>query len=112
MQAFAYINWTPLASGTVAQVHRARLHDGRDVAVKVQHKAARAMMSGDLMQLKLLTGLLQHLHIDLGFDIRSIVLEYCARVRAVAFATLHALPFSHKKMDKFEFLVLDLLSRL
>jgi predicted unusual protein kinase regulating ubiquinone biosynthesis (AarF/ABC1/UbiB family) len=73
---------TPLASGTVAQVHRARLHSGKDVAVKVQHEAAKAMMSGDLLQLRMLTGLLQWLHVDLCFDIRSIVLEYCARVRS------------------------------
>lgn len=34
---FAHVDPVPLATATIAQVHRARLHDGRDVVVKVQH---------------------------------------------------------------------------
>ncbi len=41
-------NSVPVKSGSVGQVHRARLRDGRSVAVKVQHPGIEAAMRADL----------------------------------------------------------------
>jgi len=38
----------PIASASIGQVHRARLHDGRAVAVKVQHPGIATALEGDL----------------------------------------------------------------
>jgi predicted unusual protein kinase regulating ubiquinone biosynthesis (AarF/ABC1/UbiB family) len=38
----------PIASASIGQVHRARLHDGREVAVKVQHAQIRKAVESDL----------------------------------------------------------------
>lgn len=47
---------TPLASASIGQVHRARLHTGEHVAVKVQHAGVRRRMEVDL---DILAGLAQ-----------------------------------------------------
>lgn len=40
---------TPLGAASLAQVHKAVLHDGRTVAVKVQHPKVQAQSSKDLL---------------------------------------------------------------
>lgn len=45
---FAEFDDEPLASGSVAQVHRCRLHDGREAVVKVQRPGIRGAMLVDL----------------------------------------------------------------
>ncbi len=47
-KAFAEFDTTPLASASLGQVHRAVLHDGRQVAVKVQRPGIRARIEEDL----------------------------------------------------------------
>jgi predicted unusual protein kinase regulating ubiquinone biosynthesis (AarF/ABC1/UbiB family) len=47
-QAFAELDPTPMASASIGQVHRARLHDGRAVAVKVQHPGIDEAIEADL----------------------------------------------------------------
>jgi ubiquinone biosynthesis protein len=45
---FASFDDTPLASASIAQVHRATLHDGRAVVVKVQHADIEPRVAADL----------------------------------------------------------------
>jgi ubiquinone biosynthesis protein len=45
---FADFDTTPLASASIGQAHRARLHSGDDVVVKVQHAGIRRRMEVDL----------------------------------------------------------------
>ena len=47
-ELFARIWRRPIASASLAQVHRATLHDGREVALKVQRPDVRAALSADL----------------------------------------------------------------
>jgi ubiquinone biosynthesis protein len=47
-QAFAEFNPTPFAAASIAQVHRARLHDGAEVIIKVRRPGIRPVMEADL----------------------------------------------------------------
>lgn len=47
-EVFATFDETPLAAASVAQIHLARLHDGREVVVKVQRPNARRQVTADL----------------------------------------------------------------
>ena len=49
---FSSFEPTPLASASLAQVHRARLHDGREVAVKVQYPDIEHIVRTDLAALR------------------------------------------------------------
>lgn len=49
--AFSFIDAAPLAAASIAQVHRARLADGREVALKVQRPGIRERVLGDLAAL-------------------------------------------------------------
>ncbi|XP_032477795.1 aarF domain-containing protein kinase 1 isoform X2 [Phocoena sinus] len=45
---------TPLGAASLAQVHKAMLHDGRTVAVKVQHPKVQAQSSKDILLMEVL----------------------------------------------------------
>jgi ubiquinone biosynthesis protein len=47
-KAFSFIDEEPLAAASIAQVHRARLRDGREVALKVQRPGIRSRVLDDL----------------------------------------------------------------
>jgi predicted unusual protein kinase regulating ubiquinone biosynthesis (AarF/ABC1/UbiB family) len=48
---FAEFDDTPAAAASIGQVHRARWHDGREVAVKVQYPGAGPALLGDYTRL-------------------------------------------------------------
>jgi predicted unusual protein kinase regulating ubiquinone biosynthesis (AarF/ABC1/UbiB family) len=48
---------TPIASASIGQVHRARLQDGREVAVKVQHPGIQRAVESDLASASILEAL-------------------------------------------------------
>jgi predicted unusual protein kinase regulating ubiquinone biosynthesis (AarF/ABC1/UbiB family) len=70
---FAEFNDVPIASASLAQVHRARLHDGRDVAVKVQYPEIAGLVSTDIRNFAFLVAILAR--IEPNFDFRVLVDE-------------------------------------
>ncbi len=63
----------PIASASLAQVHRARTKDGRDVAVKVQYAGIDRVMETDLRNIAILVRILAR--IEPNFDFRVIMAE-------------------------------------
>src|SRR5436305_7101089 len=53
-ELFAEFDEEPVAAASIGQVYRARLHDGRDVAVKVQYPGVDRAVRADLQNLGLL----------------------------------------------------------
>ncbi|MDQ4129610.1 MAG: AarF/ABC1/UbiB kinase family protein, partial [Actinomycetota bacterium] len=53
-EAFAAFDEEAVAAASIGQVYRARLHDGRDVAVKVQYPGAEQAVRADMQNLGLL----------------------------------------------------------
>ena len=53
-ERFASFDTAPAAAGSIAQVHRARLPDGREVAVKVRRPGVSAAIDADLLLLETL----------------------------------------------------------
>ena len=54
---FAEWDDAPLASASIGQVHRATMHDGREVAVKVQHPGIHRAVESDLSSASVLEAL-------------------------------------------------------
>ncbi len=52
--AFAWFDDEPLAAGSIAQVHRARTHEGQDVVVKVRRPGIERTLEADLAVLRAL----------------------------------------------------------
>jgi ubiquinone biosynthesis protein len=65
-RVFARLWRRPVASASLAQVHRAELRDGRDVAVKVQRPEVEALIGADLRNLRAAVGVLERLEGRLG----------------------------------------------
>lgn len=82
--AFAQFDWEPLAAASIGQVHAARLHDGRAVAVKLQYPGAAGAIEADLKNNELL-GTLLGLVFGLtskkaSFDFRGAAREISVRI--------------------------------
>ncbi len=67
-ELFARFDEVPIASASIGQAHRARLHDGTEVVVKVQHAHIEQVAQVDLRIIKKLTQLLAWVYDIKGMD--------------------------------------------
>ena len=57
---FAHFDAQPLAGASIAQVHRARLHDGTEVIVKIRRPGIQEKIEADLRLLERAAGMAEH----------------------------------------------------
>ena len=65
-ELFAWVEEAPLASASIAQVHRARTHAGEDVVIKVQHPRIQENIDSDLALLHYLAKVLEAVVEEVG----------------------------------------------
>jgi predicted unusual protein kinase regulating ubiquinone biosynthesis (AarF/ABC1/UbiB family) len=79
MTKFAKFEHAPAAAASLGQVHRARAHDGSDLACKLQYPDMQSAVEADLQQLGWLFAI--HRRMDPAIDTSEIVKEISDRVR-------------------------------
>ena len=112
-QLFAWWNPTPLASASLAQVHEARLHDGRRVALKVQHADIDEIVQLDLTAIRRILGIVQFFTRVRGLEsyhseIRAMILEELDFRKEAEHITRIAAHFASDPMVAFPAVVSEL----
>lgn len=74
-QVFASIDAFPLASATIAQVHRGAMRDGTPIVLKAQYADQERLCRYDLRNLRRLAAFLQRFDMNF-FDMQSVVDEF------------------------------------
>jgi predicted unusual protein kinase regulating ubiquinone biosynthesis (AarF/ABC1/UbiB family) len=77
-EVFADFDKEPIAAASIGQVYRAKLHDGREVAVKVQYPGVAAAVRADMQNLGLILRLAKR--IAPGMDPKAIGEEIRSRI--------------------------------
>jgi predicted unusual protein kinase regulating ubiquinone biosynthesis (AarF/ABC1/UbiB family) len=75
---FASFDETPIAAASIGQVYRATLHDGRDVAVKVQYPGVAQAVRADMQNLGLILRLMKR--VAPGLDVQATAEEIRERI--------------------------------
>ncbi len=81
-QRFSYFEETPLASASLAQVHKAKTLDGKEVVVKIQRPGIKKIIEADMDILKDLASLIErYIPESKIFDPQGIVEELAKTIR-------------------------------
>src|SRR6202030_2674010 len=75
---FASFDPEPIAAASIGQVYRATLHDGREVAVKVQYPGVAAAVRADMQNLEMIMRLFKRM--TPGLDVKAIAEEIRERI--------------------------------
>ena len=68
-ETFAEFDEEPIAAASIGQVYRARLHDGREVAVKVQYPGVAQAVRADMQNLGMILRLMKQ--VAPGLDVKA-----------------------------------------
>ncbi len=98
--AFVEFDWEPLAAASIGQVHAARLHDGRAVAVKIQYPGVAAAIRADLQNSELLTTFLSLIG---GLSPRKLSLDMRAAAREMGARITEELDYRLEAANQAEF---------
>lgn len=123
-EVFARFDERAIAAASLAQVHRAALHDGSEVAVKIRYPEIRRIIPNDLGMLRRVAGIVQRLqglvdvralvtevsrHIELELDFRREVAS-TERLRAILAARDDVVvPRVHRELCGDDLIVLEFL---
>jgi predicted unusual protein kinase regulating ubiquinone biosynthesis (AarF/ABC1/UbiB family) len=77
-EIFGSFDEQPIAAASIGQVYRATLHDGREVAVKVQYPGVAAAVRADMQNLDMIMRLLKRM--TPGMDSKALAAEIRARI--------------------------------
>lgn len=77
-EVFAEFEETPIAAASIGQVYRARLHDGREVAVKVQYPGVAQAVRADMQNLGMILRLMKR--VAPGLDVKATAEEVRSRI--------------------------------
>src|SRR3954464_5161727 len=77
-EVFSEFDTEPIAAASIGQVYRATLHDGRDVAVKVQYPGVAGAVRADMQNLGLILRLMKR--VAPGIDVGAIADEVRKRI--------------------------------
>jgi predicted unusual protein kinase regulating ubiquinone biosynthesis (AarF/ABC1/UbiB family) len=77
-EVFAQFDTEPIAAASIGQVYHATLHDGREVAVKVQYPGVASAVRADLKNLGMIMRLLSRMAPEL--DVQAITQEIRLRI--------------------------------
>ena len=77
-ELFATFEEEPVAAASIGQVYRASLHDGRDVAVKVQYPGVAQAVRADMQNLGMILRLMKQ--VAPGLDVKATAEELRARI--------------------------------
>jgi predicted unusual protein kinase regulating ubiquinone biosynthesis (AarF/ABC1/UbiB family) len=77
-ETFARFDVAPVAAASIGQVYRAALHDGREVAVKVQYPGVAQAVRADMQNLGLILRLMKQ--VAPGLDVKATAEEVRSRI--------------------------------
>jgi predicted unusual protein kinase regulating ubiquinone biosynthesis (AarF/ABC1/UbiB family) len=77
-ETFAEFDEEPVAAASIGQVYKARLHDGREVAVKVQYPGVAQAVRADMQNLGMILRLMKQ--VAPGLDVKATAEELRARI--------------------------------
>jgi predicted unusual protein kinase regulating ubiquinone biosynthesis (AarF/ABC1/UbiB family) len=77
-EVFSSFEEEPIAAASIGQVYKATLHDGREVAVKVQYPGVASAVRADMQNLDMIMRLLKRM--TPGLDVKAITREVRERI--------------------------------